>query len=123
MPFSVQAKNTMLNNLGSATVITDYLISAHTTNPGSTGANECAGSTRATGTFASASGGSRAQTNSPDITGISIGDAVQFLGVWTADGLTWLGYQTVTPASASGGSTWSYTVAAGTLDLNQLASA
>jgi hypothetical protein len=124
VPFSVAAKNTMINNLGSPSVITDYKISAHTANPGSTGASECAGSTRATGTFAAAAGGSRAQTNAPSITGIDVADTVQYLGVWTDDGLTWLGYQPVTPTSSSGGSgTWSYDVAAGTIDLNELASA
>lgn len=124
MPYSVAAKNTMLNNLGSTSVITDYEISAHTAIPGSTGASECAGSTRATGVFAAAAGGAREQTNAPSITGIAVADSVQYLGVWTDDGVTWLGYQAVTPTSASGGSgTWSYDVAAGTIDLNELASA
>ena len=123
MPSSVQAKNTMLNNLGSSSVVTNYKISAHTANPGSPGTSECSGSTRATGVFAAAAGGSRAQTNTPSITGISTSDSVQFLGVWTNDGVTYLGYQPVTPASASGGGTWSYDVAAGTIDLLALASA
>lgn len=120
--YSDAGKNTMLNNLGSSSVITNYKISAHFSSPGSTGANECTGSTRATGVFAAAAAGSRAQTNAPSITGIASGDSVQYLGVWTNDGVTYLGYQSVTPTSSTGG-TWSYDVAAGTLDLNQLASA
>ena len=116
--YSVEAKNDMLDALGSSVEI-----SAHTSNPGSTGANECSGSVHATGTFAAASAGVRAQTNSPSITGIPVADTVQFLGVWKTGGTRWYGYQAVTPTSASGGVPWTYDVAAGTLDLNELASA
>jgi hypothetical protein len=118
--YSVAAKNLMLDALGAVAVY----VSAHTADPGSTGANECSGSVRQSVTWATAASGSKTQTNAPIITGIAIADAVQFLGLQSAlTGGTYYGKIEVTPASASGGSTWSYETAAGTMDLAQVASA
>jgi len=118
--YSDAAKNVGLDAIGT----TFKYLSAHTANPGSTGANECAGSTRALVTYASASGGSKAVTNAPAVAGIAITDAVQFLGLWSAtSGGTYGGRIEVTPTSATGGSTWTYTAASGALDLAQVASA
>jgi hypothetical protein len=118
--YSVAAKNVMLDALGAVAVY----VSAHTADPGSTGTAECSGSARQSVSWAAASAGSKVQANAPIITGIAIADAVQFLGLWSASTAgTYYGKIEVTPASASGGSTWSYETAAGTLDLAQVASA
>ncbi len=118
--YSVAAKNLMLDALGAVAVY----VSAHTASPGSTGTNECVGSTRQLITWASASAGSKSQTNTPVITGINVSDTVQFLGIWSAvTSGTYYGRIEVTPVSATGSGTWSYATAAGTIDLNAVASA
>lgn len=118
--YSDLAKNDMLDAFG-----TKYkYVSAHTTSPGSTGANECSGSTRQLLTYATASAGSKAITTGFIIPGISTSDTVQHLGLWSAvSGGDFGGRIEVTPTSGSGGGTWSYEGAAGSVDLNQVASA
>jgi hypothetical protein len=99
-------------------------VSAHTASPGSTGADECAGSTRQLLTYASAATGSKAITSGFAIPGIAITDTVQFLGLWSAaTGGTYGGRIEVTPTGGTGGSTWSYEGAAGSIDLNSVTSA
>lgn len=119
--YSMTAKDDMLDAFG-----TKYkYVSAHTTDPGSSGTAECSGSVRQLLTYSASSGGSKAYTNAPIITGISTADSVQFLGLWSASsGGVYGGKVEVTPTSATGGAgTWDYEVAAGTFDLNEVASA
>lgn len=117
--YAVAAKNLMLNALAAVAVY----VSAHNASPGATGANECTGSVRQPVTWASASGGSASQTNTPVITNIGGSDTVQFLGLWSAvTGGIYYGRIEVTPVTGTG-STWSYATAAGTIDLNSVASA
>lgn len=122
MAYSVQAKNLMLDYLTSL----GLYASAHSADPGSTGANEIAGTTRQALTYAAAAGGSASQTNSPDIPGVPSGTSVAYLGVWKHASSTstahYIGKQLVTTFTGTG-TPWSYSVAAGTLDLNQLPSA
>ena len=119
--YSVFLKNVMLN----AARTTAVYVSAHTADPGPTGANECAGSTRAAVTWAASSGGQVLATNTPTITGIAITDSVAWLGFWdAASGGNYCGKAQVTAASASGGAgTWSYRCGQNALDLNAVASA
>ena len=122
--FSVMAKNYMLDQLGTNKAL---YISAHTADPGPTGANECAGSTRQAVTWNAASGGTKTQSNAPLIPGISVSDAVAYLGLFdgvSSTGAThFVGKVQVTVAAATGSGTWSYQVVAGTIDLNAVASA
>jgi hypothetical protein len=120
MPYSVQAKNAMLDALGGVAVY----MSVHKAAPGATGANELTGSTRQAVTWNAAATGSKTQSNNPAFTGLSTGEPVAYVGLWSAaSGGTWYGYQQVTVTSGSGGGTWTYTTAAGTIDLNATASA
>jgi len=121
MPYSVQAKNAMLDHLGTLAV---YMSVHGTSSPGSTGTGELAGSTRQAITWNSAATGSKTQSNAPTFSGLSTSDSVGNLGFWSAvTGGTYYGYQTVTTTSASGGGTWAYDVSSGTIDLNSTASA
>lgn len=121
MPYSVQAKNLMLDALTAL----GLHVSAHSTIPGSTGAGEIAGTTRQALGFTAATAGATAHT-AEIIPGVPSGTSVQYLGVWKHTTSTsvadYIGYQAVTPFTGSGGP-WSYDVAAGALDLNALASA
>lgn len=121
MPYSVQAKNLMLDALTAL----GLHVSAHSGLPGSTGANEIAGTTRQALGFTAAAAGTTAH-GPESIPGIPSGTSVQYLGVWKHATSTlvadYIGYQAVTSFTGSG-VTWVYDVAAGALDLNALASA
>jgi hypothetical protein len=119
--FSAAAKNEALDAMAAGSC---KYVSAHTASPGSTGANECSGSTRQLLTYGSSSAGSKPITSGFVIPGIAIADTVQFLGLWSAaSGGTFGGRIEVTPTGGTGGSTWSYEGAAGSIDLSQVASA
>jgi hypothetical protein len=120
MPLSVAAVNLMLDYFRGLTLY----VSVHNGSPGSTGANEIAGTTRQSITFGTAAAGVIAQANTPSVPGIPSGETVTHLGIWkhlsstaTAD---WLGYQDVTDFTGTG-SPWAYDVAASTIDLANLA--
>lgn len=119
--YSVAAKNLMLDALGAVAVY----VSAHTADPGPTGTNECAGSTRAGVTWSAASAGAKLASNTPTITGISITDPVQYVGFWSAaSGGTYYGKALVTATTADGGAgTWGYQCGQNALDLAAVASA
>lgn len=120
MPYSVAAKNAMLDHLGTLAV----WMSVHKGAPGSTGANENTGATRQAVTWNAASGGAKTQSNAPSFAGIPVAEPVIAVGLWSAStGGTFWGYQTVATTSVSGSGTWTYDVSAGTIDLNSTASA
>lgn len=120
MPFSVQAKNVMLDALGSVAVY----MSVNKTAPGSTGAGEMTGVTRQAVTWNSASGGSKTQSNSPSFSSLSTSEAVNYVTIWSSiTGGTYYGYQQVTTTSVVSGGSWTYVVNPGTIDLNAVASA
>lgn len=79
MPFTNAGKNQMLDNLGVTHV------SAHTADPGDTGANEVSGGSYARQpiTFGSAASGAIDSSNTPVIP-IPAGVTVTHLGYWTA---------------------------------------
>ena len=89
MPYSVAAKNKMLEALGVAT------LSLHSANPGGTGTNELVGGTPAYGrkpvaAATAAANGSKLVSGTVTFD-IPAGSAVAFIGQWAGDG-TWLGY-------------------------------
>jgi len=115
VPYAVAAKNAMLDELG--TLVTH--LSAHTANPGSTGASECSGSVRGAVTWSGASGGSKTQSSSVSITNIDPGDTVTHVGMWGAlSGGTFYGYQLVSDVATSGGVPWTLVLTSGVIDLN-----
>ena len=119
MPYSAAAKNAMLDALGVTHV------SAHSANPGSTGASELSGGSPAYArkaiTHAAATGGSRSASTQP-VFDIPAGGVVAFIGYWTAvTGGTYLGYDDVVSESFAGQGT--YTLSTNVLDLNATASA
>lgn len=113
---SVQAANLMLDALNAA----GLFVGTASAEPGSTGANPNAGITRQALTFAASASGSITQTNTPSVPGLADGDTVAFLTLWKHVSSTsvahYMGKQAVTPQTVTG-STWSYDVAAGTIDL------
>lgn len=120
MPITTGYKNTLLDASPPA-----YL-SLHTASPGSTGANELttAPYARKAATWATASGGSKALSNSPvfDVAAGTYPVTVSHVGFWTAvTGGTFLGYYDITDETYSGQGTM--TVASGSIDLNAVASA
>lgn len=119
MPYSVEAKNLMLNALGAVAV----RVSVHDANPGSTGASEAAGSTRGTIAYAAADIGAMNKTApNPTVTNIPSTFTVRFVGLWTSAGV-YLGYDPVPDTTTAGGVPWTYAVTSSTLDLNLGASA
>lgn len=120
MPFSVEAKNAMLDYL--ATLVGKLSIHDNSVSPGATGAGEIAGTTRQTPTWGTASGGSLAQTNTVSFASIPSGTTAKYIGMWNTAGTVWYGYQTVTEVVVTG-SVWTYVVNPGAIDLNAIASA
>ena len=119
MPYSVEAKNAMLDYLASIAT----KISVHDANPGSTGANEAVGSVRGTIAWGAAAGGAVEKTaTNPTVTNIPAGFTVNFVGAWTAAGV-WLGYDPVPATTTAGGVPWTYAATSGLFDLNANASA
>lgn len=119
MPYSVQAKNAMLDALGVTHV------SLHTANPGSTGASEVTGGSPAYArkaiTHAAATGGTRSASTQP-VFDVPAGTTVTHVGYWTAaSGGTYLGYDDVTSETFAGQGT--YTLTSNVFDLNSTASA
>lgn len=115
MPYAVAAKNVMLNHLG--TLVTH--LSAHTANPGSTGASECVGSGRGAVSWSSAASGSMSQSSNVSITNIDDLDTVKFIGMWGASsGGTYYGYQAISDIATAGGVPWTLVLTVGTVDLN-----
>ena len=116
MPYSVAAKNAMLDALG----VTH--LSLHTANPGSTGASEVTGGSPAYARKA-VTGATAAAAGSKLVCGSVTFDVpactVTHVGQW--NGATWLGYSAVTPEvfAAQG----QYVVPTTTDDLNATASA
>lgn len=92
MPFSTSAKNTMLD------AISPSHVSAHTADPGDTGASEVSGGSyaRQAITFAAAASGARDSSTTPAIS-IPSGNTVTHIGFWTAStGGTFLGSNSIT---------------------------
>jgi hypothetical protein len=120
MPYSVEAKNAMLDALGAlATHLT-----VHDANPGSTGANEASGSVRGAITWAAASGGSKAQSGTVSVTDVPIGFVVRYVGLRGASpGGTWYGYQAVSEVDSALGTTWTFVAVSGVIDLASTVSA
>ncbi len=121
MPYAVASKNLMLDQLGAVAAYA----SAHTANPGSTGASEITGGSpayaRKAVTWSAASGGSKALSNSPTFD-IPASTTVAFIGLWSAaSGGTYYGYIAVTNEVYAAQGT--YQVTSGTIDLNATASA
>lgn len=119
MPYSVAAKNKMLDALGVA------FLSLHSANPGATGANELVGGAPAYARKA-VTGATAATVGSKQVCGtvvfdIPAGSAVAFIGQWAADG-AYLGYDAADTTEnyvAQG----TYQVTTTTDDLNATASA
>lgn len=119
MPYSAQAKNEMLDHLG--TLVTHA--SLHTGNPGSTGASEISGGTyaRKALTWNPANTGSKTLSNTP-LFNVPASTTVAYVGLWGADTAgTWYGYVDVTDEAFAAAGT--YQITSGTLDLNATASA
>lgn len=121
MPYSVGAKNYMLDQLGSQAVYA----SLHTANPGSSGANEVSGGSpayaRKSLTWNSASGGSKTLSNTPTFD-VPASTTVAFVGLWSAaTSGTYYGYIDVTDEVYAAQGT--YQITSGTVDLNATASA
>lgn len=120
MPYSAQAKNYMLDQLGTVCVFA----SLHTANPASTGANELTGGSptyaRKAIAWNAANAGSKTLSNSPSF---DVPPAtVAYVGFWSAlTGGTYYGYVDVTDEVFAGQGT--YSVTSGTFDLNAVASA
>lgn len=116
MPYSVAAKNKMLDALGVT------VVSLHSANPGSTGANELSGGSpayaRKSITQATAAAGATAASTQP-VFDVPAGSTVAFVGYWS--GATYLGYDDVTSETFAAQGT--YTLTGSTLDLNATASA
>ena len=116
MAFADAAKNAMLDELGTLAVYA----SLHTVDAPSAGGDEVTGGTPAYArkaiTWAAASGGSMAASNTPEFD-VPASTTVKAVGLWSADtGGTFYGYANVTDeAFASQGT---YTITAFTLDLN-----
>ncbi len=121
MPYSVQAKNYMLDQLGGQAVFG----SLHTAAPGSTGASEVTGGSPAYArkglTWNSASGGSKTLSNTPTFD-IPAGTTVAYVGLWSAASAgTYYGYIDITDEIYAAQGT--YQITSGSLDLNATASA
>lgn len=104
MPFTDTAKNEMLD---AADIVS---VSAHTADPGTTGASEVTGGSyaRQTITYAAASGGSRAASDQPAIP-IPGGTTVTHLGFWATNGTTFKGSVDITDEAFGGDGTLTVT--------------
>lgn len=121
MPYSVAAKNKMLDALGVAT------LSLHSADPGATGANELTGGSpayarKAVAAPAAASNGSKQVSGSVTFD-VPAGSTVAFVGQWSNDATpVWLGYD-ATDSVESYVAQGTYQVTTTTDDLNATASA
>lgn len=86
MGFSSGAKDAAVNGVRSMLTSGVGYLSAHTADPGATGANEVAGDTRGSSTFPTASGGTGSTGTQTSITIPSAASTttVTHVGVWTA---------------------------------------
>lgn len=114
MPYSTNAKNTMLNALSLA------YVSLHTADPGDTGASEVSGGSPAYArkaiTVGAASNGQRAASTQPTLD-VPAGTTVRYVGYWTAvSGGTFLGSYDVQDEVFSVQGT--YTITAATFSLS-----
>jgi hypothetical protein len=121
MPYSSQAKNYMLDQLGSQAVYA----SLHTAAPGSTGASEITGGTpayaRMSLTWNAAATGTKTLSNTP-IFDVPPSTTVAYVGLWSAlTAGTYFGYIDVTDEVYAAQGT--YEITSGTVDLNATASA
>lgn len=113
MPYTINGKNTMLDNLGVA------FVSAHTATPGETGASEVTGGTyaRKSITFNAANLGNLDSSNVP-VLDIPAGITVTDIGYWTlAIGGVFLASSNITDETYSNAGTLTITDA--DLDLNK----
>lgn len=117
MPLAVAYKNAMLDS-GPPDAA-----SLHTASPGSTGTNEVAGGSpayaRKTLTWSAASGGSKALAATFPVFDVPASTTVTHLGLWKAG--VYQGYVDITDEVFAAQGT--YTVTAGSIDLNATASA
>lgn len=105
MPFSITAKNSMLD-----TLLTTVYASLHTADPGNTGASEVGGGTyaRVQVTLNASSNGTKTASNAPVIN-VPAGTTITHVGYWTAsNGGTFLGYSAIN--SETFGATGTYTL-------------
>ncbi len=120
MPYSTAAKNLMLNALKGTNPTTPIThVSAHTANPGDSGASEVAGGSYARQpiAFNAPSAGSMDDSTNGAAIPIPAATTVAFIGFWSAaSGGTWLGYQDVADEVFTNAGT--YTVTDADLDLN-----
>jgi hypothetical protein len=115
MAYSTYFKNTALD-----AVVTGVYVSAHTADPGITGASEVSGGSpayaRKSISFSAASSGSKASSSSP-VMDIPAATTVAYLGFWDASTSgNFLGGANVTDETFAAQGT--YTVTSATLDLN-----
>lgn len=105
MAYSNASKNIALDAIGAAAT----WISMHSSDPGTTGANEVPSSTRAQTTWSVASGGSK--TGTAAACGVPAGATVAFWGLWTASsgGTFHTGGSLPTPESYGGAGVYNLT--------------
>lgn len=120
MPYSVAAKNLMLNALRGAGGVTH--VSAHTADPGDTGANEVTGGTpayaRAAVAFAAAAGGVIDDSTNGATMNIPAATTVTHIGFWNgATAGTFLGSRALSANEVFAGQ-GTLTVTDAKLDLN-----
>lgn len=86
MSFTNAAKDAAANSLRALLTSNIGYLSAHTADPGTTGANEVSGDTRGSSTFPAASGGTGSTGGQASITVPSAGSTttVTHVGLWTA---------------------------------------
>lgn len=120
MPYSTAAKNLMLNALRGVNPTTPIShVSAHTADPGDTGASEVSGGAyaRQSIAFSAAAGGTMDDSTNGAAIPIPAGTTVTHLGLWSAvTAGTYLGSINVTDETFAGAGT--YTVTDADLDLN-----
>lgn len=118
MPLSDEAKDYMLDQFAANKGL---FVSAHTADPGTTGANEVFGGSyaRKSITWGSSSGGAIDSSNAPEID-IPGGNTVAYVGFWAHVSSTaqaeWMGSYNVTDEVFAGDGT--YTVDDADIDLN-----
>jgi hypothetical protein len=105
MAYSTAGLNAGVNGVAAA----GAYISAHTADPGATGASEVAGTTRQLTTWAAAAGGQRA--GSQISMAIGAGVTITYWGLWSAaTGGTFLGaWALAAPEAFGGAGTWLHT--------------
>jgi hypothetical protein len=116
MPYSTNAKNSMLDHLGTEAVF----VSLHSADPGDNGANELSGGSPAYArkaiTWNAATGGSMDDSNVP-VFDVPAGATVLYVGLWSAvTGGIFYGAALVTQETFGGQGT--YTLTDMDLDLN-----